>query len=88
MTTIATVGYGDTTPTTAAEQIYAMFIMVAGVTFFTLLSGALASIMTTHDQQTIERKEKMLFLNTIKVKSKISDQLYDQIKKAIYFNSA
>ena len=80
MTTIATVGYGDTTPTTAVEQIFAMFVMIVGVTFFTLLSGALASIMTTYDQTSLERKEKMLFLNTIKVKSKISGELYDQIK--------
>jgi voltage-gated potassium channel len=63
MTTIATVGYGDIYPYTAMERIFVMFVMVVGVTFFTLLSGALASIMTAYDSQTLELKEKLFFLN-------------------------
>ncbi len=60
-----------------------MFVMVVGVTFFTLLSGALASIMTAYDSQKLELKEKLFFLNQMRVKTKISDKLYDQIKRAI-----
>jgi len=49
MTTITTVGYGDVKAETAVERVYAMLVMAVGVSFFTLLSGALASIMTAHD---------------------------------------
>lgn len=49
MTTITTVGYGDVGPKTTVERIYVMFLMIVGVTFFTLLSGALAAIMTAYD---------------------------------------
>ena len=83
MTTIATVGYGDCYPYTAMERIFVMFVMVVGVTFFTLLSGALASIMTAYDSQSLELKEKLFFLNQMRVKTKMSDKLYDQIKRAI-----
>jgi hypothetical protein len=80
MTTIATVGYGDVCAETAIERIFVMFVMVVGVTFFTLLSGALASIMTAYDSQSSELKEKVLFLNQMKVKAKISDSLYHKIR--------
>jgi hypothetical protein len=80
MTTITTVGYGDVSAETAIERIFVMFVMVVGVSFFTLLSGALASIMTAYDSQSSELKEKVLFLNQMKVKTKISDALYHQIR--------
>ena len=51
MTTIATVGYGDLYPTTTVERIYVMMLMMVGVLFFTMLSGALASILTAYDSQ-------------------------------------
>jgi hyperpolarization activated cyclic nucleotide-gated potassium channel 2 len=87
MTTITTVGYGDVKAETAIERVFVMFVMVVGVSFFTLLSGALASIMTAHDNQSSELKEKVLFLNQIKVKTKMSDALYHQIRQAINFDS-
>ena len=65
-----------------------MFVMVVGVTFFTLLSGALASILTAYDSQSLEKKEKVLFLNQMKVKTKISDALYHQIRQAIQHDSS
>ncbi|CAM9654046.1 unnamed protein product, partial [Discosporangium mesarthrocarpum] len=33
LTTLTTVGYGDITPGVTAEQIYAMFCMILGVTW-------------------------------------------------------
>jgi len=73
MTTITTVGYGDVKAETAVERVYAMLVMAVGVSFFTLLSGALASIMTAHDNLSTETKEKVLFLNQLKIKNKMSD---------------
>lgn len=44
-TTITTVGYGDISGITSIEKIFCIFIMFIGVIFFTLGSGALASIL-------------------------------------------
>lgn len=44
-TTVCTVGYGDVTPSTSIERIFAMFIMLFGVIGFTFVSGSLASIL-------------------------------------------
>jgi len=49
MMTITTVGYGDVKAETPIERVFAMVIMIVGISFFTLLSGALASILTAHD---------------------------------------
>ena len=49
VTTTSTVGYGDLSASTTAERIYCIFIMLAGVTSFTFISGALSSILSNYD---------------------------------------
>ncbi len=39
LTTITTIGYGDTYPTTDAGRIVAVFLMVTGIVFFSLLTA-------------------------------------------------
>jgi len=39
LTTTATVGYGDISPTTTIERIYTMFLMYIGVVSFSFLAG-------------------------------------------------
>lgn len=57
--------------------------MIAGVTFFTLLSGALSSMMTAYDVQAYELNEKLMYLNKIKLKNSISLDLYRHIRQAL-----
>ncbi|KAK9813287.1 hypothetical protein WJX72_011893 [[Myrmecia] bisecta] len=45
MTTITTVGYGDVTAHTAAEELVAIFIMFIGVLFFGFLIGSLGDLL-------------------------------------------
>ncbi|KAK9812616.1 hypothetical protein WJX72_000666 [[Myrmecia] bisecta] len=45
MTTITTVGYGDITAHTAAEELVAIFIMFIGVLFFGFLIGSLGELL-------------------------------------------
>ena len=45
VTTTSTVGYGDLSASTTVERIYCIVIMLAGVTAFTFISGALSSIL-------------------------------------------
>jgi len=39
LTTTATVGYGDISPTTSAERIFSMMLMFIGVVSFSFLAG-------------------------------------------------
>lgn len=48
-TTITTVGYGDILGNSSLEKVICIFIMFIGVIFFTLGSGALASILQNYD---------------------------------------
>ena len=42
-------GYGDITPKTSYERVFCTVLMIVGVTSFSFVSGALASIMASHD---------------------------------------
>ena len=49
VTTTSTVGYGDLSASTTIERIFCIIIMLAGVTAFTFISGALSSILSNYD---------------------------------------
>jgi hypothetical protein len=49
MTTVSTVGYGDISPVNSTERIFGMVLQFLGVISFTFVSGALASILQSHD---------------------------------------
>jgi len=49
MTTVSTVGYGDISPVNSIERIFGMILQFLGVISFTFVSGALASILQSHD---------------------------------------
>jgi len=76
VTTTSTVGYGDLSASTTIERIYCIVIMLAGVTAFTFISGALSSILANYDAQTAVLQEKLLYLGKLRGHYKISDQLY------------
>ncbi len=49
ISTMTTVGYGDITPVTSLERIYAIITMIFGYSFFGYLIGSFASILTKKD---------------------------------------
>ena len=52
ITTVTTVGYGDLRPNTAHEKLFAVFVMVCGVTFNTTLIGAMGkAVLDSNGQQ-------------------------------------
>ncbi len=83
MSTISTVGYGEISPTNTIERIYVIFILIIGVTFFTLLSGGLASAMIEYDSKEKKIQRKIVFLNQLRMKYQISDELYRQMWQAL-----
>jgi Ion channel len=49
MTTVATVGYGDVFAVNTFEYVFAIILMIIGVSAFTFVSGALSSILSSYD---------------------------------------
>jgi voltage-gated potassium channel len=55
-TTAATVGYGDSVPTTPASRIFAVFVVFLGVGAITLVAAAIASAWIATEERHIERE--------------------------------
>lgn len=49
ITTLATVGYGDITPTTNAQTVYAMVVMILGVAVYGYVIGNVATLLANID---------------------------------------
>ncbi|MBI4454301.1 MAG: cyclic nucleotide-binding domain-containing protein [Acidobacteria bacterium] len=57
VTTLATVGYGDITPTTNAEVMYAMLTIFLGVGVFGYVIGSVASLLANIDPARVRHRE-------------------------------
>jgi voltage-gated potassium channel len=55
-TTAATVGYGDSVPTTPASKIFAVFVVFLGVGAITLVAAGIASAWIASEERHIERE--------------------------------
>ncbi|MGI9627039.1 MAG: cyclic nucleotide-binding domain-containing protein [Longimicrobiales bacterium] len=52
VTTVTSVGYGDITPTSDAQRVYAMLTMLVGLTFFGYVVGVIARVLGRRDPAT------------------------------------
>jgi hypothetical protein len=59
------VGYGDITAVSIEEKLLCILLMLIGVISFSFATGALASIITSHDSKEALIKEKIATLNEI-----------------------
>ena len=62
LTTISTVGYGDIVPQNMVEKAYAIFTMLTGFAFFSLLIGQIANLLNRRDpanQHYLENIERL-----------------------------
>ena len=57
ITTMATVGYGDITPQTPPQMLYACGVMVVGVGFFGFVLGNVASLLARLDAAKVRQEE-------------------------------
>ena len=76
ITTMSTVGYGDISGSTTTERIFCIMLMLTGVIAFNLISGALGALLTNYDSSQAALQEKLLFLNNMRTKYKITNELY------------
>lgn len=56
VTTMTTVGYGDIYPTTTLGRIIAILVMVVGIGFIALLTGAIAQRFLSEEVAEVERE--------------------------------
>jgi hypothetical protein len=87
ITTITTVGYGDISAKSTGERILSSLLMLTGVISFSFATGSLSSIMSTYDSSQAMYREKLNILNEIDTKYEISQNLKEEIKKLIKFES-
>jgi hypothetical protein len=59
ITTLATIGYGDIAPTTTAELLYAMLVMVLGVGVFSYVIGSVAGLIANLDRAKLHFQERI-----------------------------
>ena len=57
MSTMTTVGYGDVTPTTGSGQVIAVAVMLVGIGFVAILTGAIAQRFIAPQEDQIEAGE-------------------------------
>ena len=86
VTTMSTVGYGDISGGTTLERIYCISLMLTGVIAFNLISGALGALITNYDSSQAALQEKLLFLNNLRTKYRITNELFFQIKKSLQYD--
>ena len=87
VTTMSTVGYGDMSAGTRLERIFCIVLMILGVIFFNIISGALSSVISFSDSQHAVYQEKIIFLNKLRSSYNISHDLYIEIKRALLYDA-
>jgi voltage-gated potassium channel len=79
VTTIATVGYGDITPTTNASRIFAMAVMFFGVGFYGFIVSRISTFLFQKDRRSEAHNEKMEHLTAFLHHYKIPGQLRGEV---------
>jgi hypothetical protein len=79
ITTIATVGYGDITPSTNGGRVYAMGIMILGATIWGVMIASASRLMLASDRRKERKKEKMEALHSLFRHYEIPKQTQEQV---------
>ncbi|TGN08453.1 ion transporter [Leptospira ilyithenensis] len=85
VTTLTTIGYGDITPTSNAQTIYTMGVMVVGVGIYGYVIGNISTILSTIDISRIAFQEKLNSVNSFLKYKKLPNHLSNRIR-SYYFN--
>lgn len=86
--TLTTVGYGDISARTPQEQIYAMGMMLIGVSWYAYIVSSMSSIMSSFDAQNKAVRDKMLCVNEFIRAAKLPRDLAKQVREFFEFKLA
>ena len=73
--TVTTIGFGDITPVTTIERIFAIIYMILGVGFYSFAIGNFSNILLNMDKHAADFKEKIDNFNDFAIKFKVPENL-------------
>ncbi|EIE02967.1 cyclic nucleotide-binding domain-containing protein [Leptospira licerasiae] len=78
--TIATVGYGDITPSTDSQRIYTIFVMILGAGVYATVIGNIASILGSLDLAKAAQRKKMAQVDSFLKARNISQNIRRRVR--------
>lgn len=81
MTTLATVGYGDISGKTYAEQIFAMMLMIFGVVWYSFVLSSTASIINSFQGSEEKLHQRLRETNLFIREAKLPNELAQKMRK-------
>lgn len=83
--TLTTVGYGDIAARNTVERVVCGLVMLGGVFFYSYTIGVITSIISERDRQKAKLSARILVLNDIAKKYKLSEVFYRKLKRALEY---
>jgi voltage-gated potassium channel len=77
ITTMATVGYGDVAPKTLIGRLTGMGLMVVGISFFALVTGAIAKRFLVQEVREVAEKEEQIVSGERELREQILGAIRD-----------
>ena len=84
-TTMTTVGYGDVSPYTMSEKIYAMFSMLIACGVFAYVVGSIETIARRSNNMEADFKEKILHVNQFLMHKQIPKYLRLKVRRYLEY---
>jgi len=82
VTTITTIGYGDAAnPSTTAERMLALLLMVVGGTIWAYILGTICSLVATVEAKQSEQRKTMHMLNSFMIAEKLPREMQIRVRK-------
>jgi len=79
VTTLATVGYGDITPSSSEARLYAMAIMMLGVSSFAIFISHFSRLLITRDSKMEAQRQKIKFLKEMLQRYQVPSDLRSEV---------
>ncbi|EGB10076.1 hypothetical protein AURANDRAFT_16535, partial [Aureococcus anophagefferens] len=79
LSTLTTVGYGDVNSGSTVERLFAILIMIVGVSYYTYIISSLSSIISTFDSQAAQVNEKLVAVRGFVRENKLPGPLADKV---------
>lgn len=85
LATMTTIGYGDITPTTNPEKIYAMLMMILSSGVFGYTMNRIGNILQSFNETSLEYKIKLFQINQYMRKKNVPKELQARVRKYLEY---
>lgn len=86
ITTITTVGYGDITSKSPAEQGFCIVLMMIGVIAYSVAISSFTSIMSSSDKKEERLRQKLDLLSYVRDQYNLNFELYWRLRQALHYD--